>query len=195
MNRNYGLNSKIIETDLEESKIEVQDEELTDSDMPELEITTESLLSDQLDATKELMRVQEDICEQNKDNQTTLNDIKKINLAILKELRDGADEGGRMQIHGKAHDDKFFIIDTQKDPGHKIKAFVLRNDGPEDIYMAYNAALSSIGPSIEDVKKSFVFEKLERNEDKRYAFNRNVIKNIYILAHKDESRFRVNLAW
>ena len=174
------------------SELDARQEE---SEVPELEITTESLLSDQLNATKELMSLQSDICKQNEDIISIMKDIKKIDLAILKEQRDEADEGGRMQIHGKAHDDKFFIVDTQKDPGHKVKAFVLRNDGPEDIYIAYNAALSSVGPSIEDVKKSLIFEKLERNEDKKYAFNRNVIKNIYILAHKDESRFRVNLAW
>jgi hypothetical protein len=61
--------------------------------------------------------------------------------------------------------------------------------------MAFNAAISSVGPSIEDVKKSLIFEKLERNEDKKYSFNRNIIKNIYILAHKGESRFRINIAW
>ena len=183
---------------LEQIEPEVTEEELTESEMQQIEpeeVTTESLLLDQLDATKELMSVSSDICEHQKDMHTALSDIRKINLAILKELRDGADEGGRMQIHGKAGHDKFFIVDTQKDPGHKIKAFVLRNDGPEDIYMAYNAALSSVGPSIEDVKKSLIFEKLERNEDKKYGFNRNVIKNIYILADKGESRFRVNLAW
>jgi hypothetical protein len=130
-----------------------------------------------------------------KEMHIALSDIRKINLAILKEQRDSADGGGRMQVHGKAYDDKFFIVDTQKDPGHKVKSFVLRNDGPEDIYMAFNAAISSVGPSIEDVKKSLIFEKLERNEDKKYSFNRNIIKNIYILAHKGESRFRINIAW
>jgi hypothetical protein len=181
-------------TEEELSEIEVQQEE---SEVPEVEVevTTESLLSDQLSAIKELKNLQSDICEQNENIISIMKDIKKIDLAILKEQRDGADEGGRMQIHGKARDDKFFIVDTQKDPGHKIKAFVLRNDGPEDISIAYNAAISSVGPSIEDVKKSLIFEKLERNEDKKYAFNRNVIKNIYILADKGESHFRVNLAW
>jgi hypothetical protein len=183
---------------LQQIEPEVTEEELTESEIPQIEmeeVTTESLLSDQLNATKELMSVQSDICKHMKDIHTALSDIRKINLAILKEQRDEADEGGRMQIHGKVYDDKFFIVDTQKNPGHKVKAYVLRNDGPEDIYTAYNAAISSIGPSIEDVKKSLVFEKLERNEDKRYSFNRNVIKNIYILADKGESRFRVNLAW
>jgi hypothetical protein len=178
-------------TEEELSEIEVQQEECE----PELEITTESLLSDQLSTIKELKNLQSDICEQNENMISLMKDIKKINLAILKEERDEADEGGRIQIHGRVHDDKFFIIDTQKDPGHKVKAFIARNDGPEDIFIAYNAAISSIGPSIEDVKKSLIFERLERNEDKRYSFNRNVIKNIYILAHKGESHFRVNLAW
>lgn len=183
---------------LQQTEPEVTEEELTESEIEQIEteeITTESLLSDQLNAIKELKNLQSDICEQNENIITNTSDIRKINLAILKELRDEADEGGRMQIHGKVNDEKFFIIDTQKDPGHKVKAFIARNDGPEDIFVAYNAALSSVGPSIEDVKKSLIFEKLERNEDKRYSFNRNVIKNIYILAHKDESHFRVNLAW
>jgi hypothetical protein len=187
---------------VEQTESEVTEEELSESEMqqeehevPELEVTTESLLLDQLNATKELMTVQSDICKQNEDIISIMKDIKKIDLAILKEQRDSADDGGHMQIHGKVYDDKFFIIDTQKDPGHKVKAFVLRNDGPEDIYIAFNAALSSVGPSIEDVKNSLIFEKLEKNEDKKYGFNRNIIKNIYILARKGESRFRVNLAW
>lgn len=189
---NYKLEERQ-ETMSEEQ--EITDKELSEVESEILEVTTESLLSDQLDTMKELISAQSDICEQNKETQSILNDIRKINLAILKEQRDEADEGKRMQIHGKAGHKEFFIVDTQKDPGHKVKAFVLRNDGPEDIYMAFNAALSSVGPSIEDVKKSLIFEKLEKDEDKKYSFNRNVIKNIYILAHKDESHFRINLAW
>jgi hypothetical protein len=180
------------ELELTESEMEEVDSEVQQA---EPEITTESLLSDQIIAIKELTSLQSDVCEQNENIIKIVSDIRKIELAILKEQRDEADEGGRIQIHGRVHDDKFFIIDTQKDPGHKVKAFIARNDGPEDIYIAYNAALSSVGPSIEDVKKSLIFEKLERNEDKKYSFNRNVIKNIYILAQKDESHFRVNLAW
>jgi hypothetical protein len=187
---------------LQQTEPDIAEEELSESEMqqeehevPELEVTTESLLLDQLNATKELTTVQSDICKQNEDIISIMKDIKKIDLAILKEQRDSADDGGHMQIHGKAYDDKFFIIDTQKDPGHKVKAFVLRNDGPEDIYIAFNAALSSVGPSIEDVKNSLIFEKLEKNEDKKYGFNRNIIKNIYILARKGESRFRINIAW
>lgn len=166
-----------------------------ESEIPELEVTTESLLSDQLNATKELMSLQSDICEQNENIISIMKDIKKINLAILKEERDEADEGGRMQIHGKVGYREFFIIDTQKDPGHRVKSFIARNDGPEDIFIAYNAALSSVGPSIEDVRKSVIFERLEKDEKIRYRFNRNVIKNIYILAHEDESRFRIDLSW
>lgn len=181
------------------NELEITESEMEDVDaevqQAEPEITTESLLSDQIAAIKELMSLQSDACEQNEDIIKIVSDIRKIELAILKEQRDEADEGGRIQIHGKVHDDKFFIIDTQKDPGHKVKAFIARNDGPEDIFIAYNAALSSVGPSVEDVKKSLIFEKLERNEDKKYNFNRNVIKNIYILAHEGESHFRVNLAW
>ena len=183
---------------LQQTEPEVTEEELTESEVQQIvteEVTTESLLLDQLDATKDLMSVQSDMCEHMKEMHAVLSDIRKINLAILKEQRDEADEGGRMQIHGKVGHRSFFVIDTQKDPGHKVKAFIARNDGPDDIYIAYNAAISSIGPSIEDVKKSMIFEKLEENEDKKYTFNRNVIKNIYILADKDESHFRINLAW
>ena len=187
---------------LQQTEPEVTEEELSESELqqeepevPELEVTTESLLLDQINATKDLMSSQSDICEHMKEMYTALSDIRKINLAILKEQRDGADEGGRMQIHGKVGHKAFFVIDTQKDPGHKVKSFIARNDGPKDIYIAYNAAISSIGPSIEDVRKSVIFEKIEKDEKIRYNFNRNVIKNIYILAHEDESRFRIDLSW
>lgn len=181
------------------TETETSDTGNTGTETEIITVTTESLLEEHLCVTKELTQqiasLKYEISEQNISSFKCLSDIKKIELAILKELRDEADEGKRIQVQGKAGHKEFFIIDMQKDPGHKVKSFVLRNDGPEDIFIAYNAALSSIGPSIEDVKNSLIFEKLSKDEDKRYSFNRNVIKNIYILAHKGESKFRCNLAW
>ena len=86
---------------LQQTESEIAEEELSESEMQQIEpeeVTIESLLLDQLDATKELMSVSSDICEHQKDMHTALSDIRKINLAILKELRDEADEGGRMHL-------------------------------------------------------------------------------------------------
>jgi hypothetical protein len=117
--------------------------------------------------------------------------------AILKEERDGADEGEYLVLSGKAHTDKFTIIDTQIAPGHPVKGFFIQNDGPHTIKLAHNAAISSVGPDIMDVTKSNTnrFIDLFPNEVTEFSYNRNKIRNIYLLGIEDKSSFRIKLVW
>lgn len=124
-------------------------------------------------------------------------DNKKLLGAILKEERDGADEGEYLVLSGKVHTDKFTIIDTQISPGHPVKGYFISNDGPHTIKVAHNAALSSVGPDITDVENSNTnrFISLLENEVTEFSYNRNKIRNVYILGTEGKSSFRIKLVW
>lgn len=124
-------------------------------------------------------------------------DNKKLLGAILKEERDGADEGEYLVLSGKVHTDKFTIIDTQISPGHAVKGYFISNDGPNTIKMAHNAAISSVGPDITDVETSNTnrFISLLTNEVTEFSYNRNKIRNIYLLSTEGKSSYRVRLVW
>jgi len=126
-----------------------------------------------------------------------LGTLIKVQDAILKEERDGADEGEYLVLSGKVHTDKFTIIDTQISPGHPVKGYFIQNDGPSTIKIAHNAATSSVGPDIMDVNKSNTnrFISLFPNEVTEFSYNRNKIRNIYLLGIEDKSSFRIKLVW
>ena len=122
---------------------------------------------------------------------------EQVLSAILKEERDGADEGEYLVLSGKVHTDKFTIIDTQIAPGHPVKGFFIQNDGPHTIKLAHNAAISSVGPDIADVENSNTsrFISLLSNEVTEFSYNRNKIRNIYMLGKEGRSSFRIKLVW
>jgi hypothetical protein len=122
-------------------------------------------------------------------------DNKKLLNAILKEERDGADEGEYLVLSGKVCTDKFTIIDTQISPGHPVKGFFIQNCGPYTIMIAHNAAISSVGPDIMDVNPSNTnrFIPLLAKETTEFSYNRNKIRNIYLLEKEDKSAYRVRL--
>jgi hypothetical protein len=115
--------------------------------------------------------------------------------AILKEERDGADEGEYLVLSGKVCPDKFTIIDTQIAPGHPVKGYLIQNDGPYTIMVAHNAAISSVGPDIMDVEDSNTnrFIPLLAKETAEFSYNRNKIRNIYLLEREDKDAYRVRL--
>ena len=122
---------------------------------------------------------------------------QQVLSAILKEERDGADEGEYLVLSGKVHTTKFTIIDTQLSPGHAVKGYFIQNDGPGIIKVAHNAAISSVGPDIMDVTKSNTnrFISLLANEVTEFSYNRNKIRNIYLLAIDEKSSYRTRLVW
>lgn len=109
----------------------------------------------------------------------------------------GADEAGVIRQRGAVTTAKFVIIDTNAAPNHMVKSYTVRNDGPNIIYVAHNAAISSqLDADIIDVTSpSSNFEEVLPHEDIRFSFNRNKIRNIHILAKDGDSNYRVWLAW
>lgn len=137
-------------------------------------------------------------------NQKTLSSLLEYTIdngkrltSILEELAAGADEAGVVRQDGTVTTKRFIIIDTMNAPGHMVKGYTVRNDGPNTIFVAHNAAFSSeLDADITDVTSSDSrFEKVLPNEDIKFSFNRNNILNIHILAQDGNSDFRVWLVW
>jgi len=121
---------------------------------------------------------------------------QKLLKLILHELKDGADQGGSLPKSGTVTSSAFAIIDTQIDPGHPVKSILVKNDGPNPIFITYNGAPSSVGPDIVDVLSYDTrFFRLKKNEEKRFIFNRNVIRNVYLLSIGGDSSYRAELVW
>lgn len=116
---------------------------------------------------------------------------------IQRELLDEADEGEFLRTSGVATPDKFVIIDTNTAPGHMVKSYTVKNDGPNTIFVGHNMAISSEVDAdiIDTISATSRFEKVLPNEDIKFAFNRNRIRNVHILASGEDSQFRAWLAW
>ena len=131
----------------------------------------------------------------NKLLEATYNNQKLFN-SILEELRSDADEGEFLRTSGIATTTKFIIIDTQTAPGHMVKGYTIRNDGPNNIYVAHNAGSSIVDADIIDVTSNVSrFEEVLPNEDIKFVFNRRRIRNVNILASGGNSNFRAWLTW
>lgn len=116
--------------------------------------------------------------------------------SILKEQKEGADDGEVMHLDGTANTTAFTIVNTLTDPGHAVKAFELINDGANSIYVGYNVVPSSEGADIIDVNSSISrFDEVTTTESISYRFNRNKIRNIYLLASGGNSAYRLKLIW
>ena len=123
---------------------------------------------------------------------------QKLLSLILKELRDTADDGDYITMGDTATTSKFTIIDTQKDPGHPVKSYTIFNDGKYSIYVGHNVALSSVGPDKLDANINNItnrFNLIKSGNHYNYSVNRQKIRNIYLLAAKGASQFRITLAW
>lgn len=120
---------------------------------------------------------------------------RTLNL-ILKELREEADEGARLLFSGTVLTTQFTVLDVDVAPGHAVKGYRVHNDGPNGLYVAHNAALSSVGPDIIDVTSTdTIFELLQVNEVTEDSYNRRQINNIYLLASGGNTNFRARLVW
>lgn len=136
-------------------------------------------------------------------NQNTLDSLLQYTIknekrlaSIETQLLEEADEAARLLLSGTVLTTQFTILDTDIDPGHPVKGYRVHNDGPNNLYITHNAALSSVGPDIIDVTSTnTIFELLQVNEVAEDSYNRQKIKNIYLLASGGNTSFRAKLVW
>lgn len=129
-----------------------------------------------------------------------LSDILTREGDILKQLLDLRDEGGKMTVTDIAPNNQFFIIDTNRDPGHKVKSVVVTNNGPNDIFVGEDAAFSpQVDADLVDiVSDQSRFIRILPTESERFSYNVRSIKSIHILSDPSvpgSSQFRARLAW
>lgn len=125
----------------------------------------------------------------------TIKNEKRLEI-IQNQLLEEADEGARLLFSGTVLTTRFTVLDTDVDPGHPVKGYRVHNDGPNNLYVAHNAALSSAGPDVIDVTSTnAIFELLQPNEVAEDSYNRKQIKNIYLLASGGNTSFRAKLVW
>jgi hypothetical protein len=78
-----------------------------------------------------------------------------------------------------------------------VKGYTVKNDGPNNIFVGHNVAISSeVDADIVDVTTAVSrFDIVEPNEDIKFVFNRKRIRNVHILAQGGDSQFRTWLVW
>lgn len=143
-----------------------------------------------------------DISIKNEKILSTLLDYTVKNEERLKviqgELVAEADSGEFLRVNGTVTTTQFTIIDTDTSPGYAVKGYTIKNDGPNTIFVAHNAAISS-GVDVDpvDVTTSAIskFEQVLSNEDIKFVFNRRKVRNIHLLAQGGNSQFRAWLVW
>jgi len=124
------------------------------------------------------------------------NKNQELLSSILQEHKDDADEGEYIRLSGTVDTSSFTIINTHVDPGHSVKGYTVINDGPNTIYVGHNVAKGSIGPDIVDVSSDITrFTSVKATEDIKFRYNRNKIRNVYILASGNSSKYRALLIW
>lgn len=113
--------------------------------------------------------------------------ILKTNEDNLKIQEMTMDEGGRLPIDNIVGSGKFLIVDVDDDPGHPVKGFFIKNNGPNPIYVSDNENIFS--PSIEDVKppkgSKSRFYKIDVDQEKERHINVPRITDIYIIQDPD----------
>ena len=126
----------------------------------------------------------------------TVKNEKRLEI-IQNQLLEEADEGQFIRMSGTVTTTQFTIIDTNVTPGHMVKGYTIKNDGPNNIFVGHNVAISSkVDADIVDVTTAVSrFDIVEPNEDIKFVFNRKRIRNVHILAQGGDSQFRAWLVW
>jgi hypothetical protein len=120
---------------------------------------------------------------------------------ILKEARDRRPKGKVMRKKGSAPTTDFFIIDTNKDPGHKVRAYVVINDGPNNMFVGFNVAYTpQLDASVEDIVSDPTrFDELMPGEKSEEGFDTEEIASLHMISDPTtglgESNFRARLVW
>lgn len=137
-------------------------------------------------------------------NQNTLSSILEHTIenekrlgVIQDQLLAEADNGQFLRTSGTVTTTSFTIIDTNVAPGHMVKGYTVKNDGPNNIFVGHNVAISSdVDADIVDVTTlTSRFDEILPNEDIKFIYNRRTIRNVHILASGNNSQFRCWLVW
>ena len=137
-------------------------------------------------------------------NQNTLESLLEYTIkneqrlsVIEEQLLAEADNGQYVRTSGVVTTNRFIIIDTDMAPGHMVKGYTVKNDGPNTIFVAHNAAVTSeLDVDIMDVTSNTSrFQEVLPNEDVKFIFNRRTILNVHILAQGGNSNFRAWITW
>lgn len=130
-----------------------------------------------------------------------LSSILEKDTQILKEARDRRPKGKVMRRRGTAITTDFFIIDTNKDPGHKIRSYTVINEGPNAIFVGFNVAFSpQLDASIEDlVSDEQRFDRIDVGQMTGDGFDTEEIASLHIIADPNtglgSSTFKAKLIW
>ncbi len=126
----------------------------------------------------------------------TIKNEKRLSV-IEEEMLAEADSGEFLRRTGTVTTTSFVIIDTNASPGHMVKGYTVINDGPNNIYVGHNMAISSeLDVDIIDVTSDTSrFAQVLPGEDFKFVFNRRKIRNVHILANGGDSTFRAWLTW
>lgn len=139
--------------------------------------------------------------EVSKEHSKLLSEILDREGSILKQLQDLRDEGGKATFNGTALNSKFTIIDTNKDPAHKVKSAVVTNNGPNILYVGEDAALSpEVDADLTDIVSDQTrFIAIFPGESERFAYNVRSIRSVHLLADPTVvgaiANYRVRMAW
>lgn len=137
-------------------------------------------------------------------NQKTLSSLldyttkNEMRLEVIQDqILADADNGQYLRTSGTATPNRFVIIDTQISPGHMVKGYTVKNDGPNNIFVAHNAAISSeVDVDTVDITTlTSRFDEVLPNEDIKFVYNRRTIRSVHILASGGNSTFRAWLVW
>lgn len=130
------------------------------------------------------------------DNQKLLANSYGLLADILSELRENQDEGGDLPSHGIVTTSDFIFLDTITNPGHPVKAFLLKNDGPNSIYMGFNVTKAGLQPTISDITSTLSrFREVKNKEVDRFIFNKRKIENVAFITTSGSSSYRCSLVW
>lgn len=121
---------------------------------------------------------------------------QKLLNNILKEIKERSDEGKRLIFRGDVSTTVFTILDTTLAPGYSVKGYSVENTGINPLFVAHNAAISSVGPDIIDINASpNIFELLQPGDITENSYNKNVVKNLYLLAMTATTSHKTKLFW
>ena len=118
---------------------------------------------------------------------------RELLLSILKELKDGVDEGEYFRQEATANPTTYDIIDFLAILGFSVKGFTLINDGVNTILYGHNITDLSIDTSIHTQDARFL--TLVAGEDVKITYNRKCIRHIYLIAVGGNSAYRLTALW
>lgn len=139
--------------------------------------------------TRESLEAQTEIVRLLQSNQITLN-------SILKEIKDEADEGLFMESHGIVGTTNFVVVNVEVILDQRVKGYYIKNDGPNDILISHN--LTPDGATVESAtldRTGVNLTTVKTGEIESFVYNRNKVRNIYLLAVNGESNYRLKLVW